>query len=64
MKAIKQCEHLTTCEGPRLPRLYGTSPSEICVECGAYRHTLHVPGEWKNKSIQYEFIEAFLEEEF
>lgn len=45
----KQCSHPIKArqEGPRLPLRHGTSPSEICMQCGAYRLTLHTPGPWK-----------------
>lgn len=40
------CEHQPK-EGPRIPLRFGSSPSEVCVHCGAYRMMLHTVGQWQ-----------------
>lgn len=38
--------HLRISEGPRVPMRWGTGPTDVCLDCGAYRVTLHTVGPW------------------
>lgn len=42
-----ECRHILAQEGPRIPLVYGSSPTQVCVECGAWRMTLHTIGPWR-----------------
>ena len=43
----KSCLHKETHEGPRVPMRWGSSGTEVCNRCGAWRLTLHGLGEWQ-----------------
>lgn len=31
------CEHVDIGPGPRMPLLYGSAPTEVCIRCGMWR---------------------------
>lgn len=43
-----ECEHLPVWRrpGPRIPRVYGTGPTEVC-SCGAWRPAWNPAGAWR-----------------
>lgn len=38
--------------GPRIPLRYGTSATEVCADCGAWRTTAHTPGPWQGYPVE------------
>lgn len=38
-------------QGPRVPLVHGSGPTEICTICDAWRVVLHKPGPWRNPPI-------------
>jgi hypothetical protein len=41
------CTHSRRREGPRVPLRHGSSASEVCEDCGAWRTMFHGPGRWQ-----------------
>lgn len=41
------CAHDRVLTGPRIPLRWGTAPTEVCSDCGAWRTTHHQPGRWR-----------------
>lgn len=41
------CPHQDREEGPRVPLRWGSAPTEVCRQCGAYRTMHHGPGRWQ-----------------
>lgn len=44
----KTCFHDAIELGPRVPLRYGSAPTEVCKDCGAYRTMHHTPGRWQS----------------
>jgi hypothetical protein len=42
-----KCAVHETTDGPRLPMLHGSCPTEVCIDCGMWRRTLHYKGAWQ-----------------
>lgn len=46
--------------GPRIPRVYGDGPTEICGRCGMWRTAWETPGPWRDEAT---LLEAMAEDE-
>lgn len=59
---IELCRHPrgTIGAGPRIPRVYGTGPTEVCGACGAWRTAWETPGPWRPEA---ELAERMQEDE-
>jgi len=53
------CRHPrgTISPGPRIPRRYGTGPTEICGACGMWRTAWETPGAWQPESTLHEAMQ-------
>lgn len=56
------CKHKPNARGPgpRIPRVYGTGPTEVCGDCGMWRTAWETPGPWRAEA---ELVEAMKEDE-
>jgi hypothetical protein len=43
------CTHTDVTEGPRVPAMWGSWPTQVCTACGATRTNGHVPGPWMDR---------------
>lgn len=50
---MADCEHHPNSleRGPRVFMRWGTSETEQCQECGAWRTIAHVPGPWQPEDL-------------
>lgn len=43
------CSHTYPVPGSRIPRVYGTGPTEHCMACGAWRPAWFPNAEWRSE---------------
>ena len=42
-----KCRHKVVTFGPRIPLVHGSSTTQTCLDCGAWRTTAHTFGPWQ-----------------
>lgn len=43
----RECPHEWVNDGPRIPLRYGSAPTEVCTDCGAWRDIRPPVGAWR-----------------